>query len=171
MRESEIWHDAECVSAQLDNENPEMVVSIPRNSLNDADFEKLCKLVDGKSGLLKKALGADALPIIRTPEQIQFPWFTVYDLDCVPVYAELVERLCAAARTAQRINTTNRSIESEKYAMRCFLIRLGFTGPEHKKARAVLTRNLSGSAAFKSQADADAFRAKQKEKRSALEAE
>ncbi len=148
-----------------------LTVSVPRNALADDALERLQKLVDSKAGLLKKALGVPDLPIVKTADQIQFPWFPEPDADEFVAYAELVDRLCAAARNAQRINTTNRSIESEKYAMRCFLIRLGFTGPEHKKARAVLTRNLSGSAAFKSQADADAFRAKQKEKRSAPEAE
>ncbi len=40
---------------------------------------------------------------------------------------------------------------NEKYAFRCFLLRLGFIGPEYKAQRKVLLRNLNGSAAFKNQ--------------------
>lgn len=42
---------------------------------------------------------------------------------------------------------------NEKYAFRCFLLRLGFIGPKFKDQRKVLLRNLTGSAAFKNQGD------------------
>ena len=41
-------------------------------------------------------------------------------------------------------------MDNEKYAFRCFLLRLGFIGAEYKAARKVLLRNLTGSSAFKS---------------------
>ncbi len=37
----------------------------------------------------------------------------------------------------------------EKYAFRCFLLRLGFIGDEFKKSRKILLANLDGSSAFK----------------------
>ena len=40
-------------------------------------------------------------------------------------------------------------MDNEKYAFRCFLLRLGFIGDEHKTSRKILLRNLSGSSAFK----------------------
>ena len=40
-------------------------------------------------------------------------------------------------------------VENEKYAFRCFLLRLGFIGDEFKADRKVLLQNLSGSTAFK----------------------
>ena len=39
--------------------------------------------------------------------------------------------------------------ENEKYAFRCFLLRLGFIGDEYKTDRKVLLANLDGSSAFK----------------------
>lgn len=39
--------------------------------------------------------------------------------------------------------------DNEKYAFRCFLLRLGFIGDEYKADRKVLLKNLSGSSAFK----------------------
>ena len=41
-------------------------------------------------------------------------------------------------------------MDNEKYAFRCFLLRLGFIGSEYKTQRKILLRNLTGSSAFKS---------------------
>ena len=62
---------------------------------------------------------------------------------------------------------TEKPVESEKFAFRVWLLRLGFNGAEYKAQRATLLKNLSGPAAFPNQAAADAFGAAQKEKRSA----
>ena len=39
--------------------------------------------------------------------------------------------------------------ENPKYAMRTWLLRMGFIGEEFKTAREVLTKRLSGDAAFR----------------------
>lgn len=61
--------------------------------------------------------------------------------------------LCLAM-SAQAINSSRASAEvldngNEKYAMRCWLLRLGFIGDEWKTVREHLTKNLSGNAAWK----------------------
>ena len=38
---------------------------------------------------------------------------------------------------------------NEKYAFRCFLLRLGFIGSEYKKERKILLQNLSGNSSWK----------------------
>ena len=58
-------------------------------------------------------------------------------------------------------------MESEKYAFRCFLLRLGFIGNDYKPQRKILMRRLSGSAAFPNREKADAFNAAQKAKAAA----
>ena len=40
-------------------------------------------------------------------------------------------------------------MDNEKYAFRCFLLRLGFIGNEFKQSRKILLSNLDGSSAFK----------------------
>lgn len=40
-------------------------------------------------------------------------------------------------------------MKDEKYAFRCFLLRLGFIGEEYKVERKILLKNLTGSSAFK----------------------
>ena len=62
-------------------------------------------------------------------------------------------------------------MESEKYAFRCFLLRLGFIGNDSKAARKILLRNLSGHSAFRNKAEEEKFRANQKAKRDAAKVE
>jgi len=130
---------------------------MPRASLSDEALARLRLIVDSKATLLKKAIGTDDLPIIVTDEVISFPWFPEPDADEFVTYARLIDSLCEMARNAKRVTAKDHPLENEKYTMRTFLIRLGFTGPECKKMRAILLRNLSGSSAFKRKEDADAL--------------
>ena len=61
----------------------------------------------------------------------------------------LVTALCDMARNQKRINAKEAEVVNEKYAFRCFLLRLGFISEEYKMERKILLRNLSGSAAFR----------------------
>jgi len=49
----------------------------------------------------------------------------------------------------KRITSREKSVTNEKYAFRCFLLRLGFIGDEYKQSRKLLLANLDGSSAFK----------------------
>ena len=53
------------------------------------------------------------------------------------------------AKNQKRITAKPREDENEKYAFRCFLLRLGFIGDEFKEDRKILLKNLDGSSAFK----------------------
>ena len=53
------------------------------------------------------------------------------------------------AKNQTRITAKEKEVENERYAFRCFLLRLGFIGNDYKVERKVLLRNLAGSAAFK----------------------
>ena len=54
------------------------------------------------------------------------------------------------AKNQKRINAKEKELDNEKYAFRCFLLRLGFIGDAYKAERKILLRNLTGSSAFKS---------------------
>ena len=144
-----------------------LTIELPRSALPDDALTNLRKIVDSKVSLLKKAIGTDCLDIIVTDDKIAFPWFPEPDADAFVTYARLIDSLCEMARSAKRVTATDHPVESERYAMRCFLIRLGFTGPECKKMRTILLRNLSGSSAFRTQADAEAFNQTLKQRRTA----
>ena len=111
----------------------------------------LTKLLDAKGFLIKKALGIDALPIEIGEERVSFPWFKeLPEPDAVQAYTHFIAALCEMSRNQKRITTTEKEVENEKYAFRCFLLRLGFIGAEYKTERKILLKNLSGSSAFKS---------------------
>ena len=71
------------------------------------------------------------------------------------------------AKGAKRVTATEKEVDSEKYAFRGFLLRLGFIGADSKEQRKHLLKNLSGSAAFPNKEKADAFSAAQKARRDA----
>ncbi len=132
-----------------------LTVSIPLDKVNVGN---LTRLLDAKGNLIKKALGIDALPIEISEDAVSFPWFSeLPDADSAAAYTHLISALCQMSREQKRITATAKDVENEKYAFRCFLLRLGFIGDDYKKDRKILLRNLSGSSAFKGGAkDADA---------------
>ena len=54
------------------------------------------------------------------------------------------------ALNQKRITAKEKPVDNDKYAFRCFLLRLGFIGEDYKAERKILLRNLSGSSAFNS---------------------
>ena len=64
-------------------------------------------------------------------------------------FIQLSLALCAAARTQKCASPNEVQHENEKYAMRTWLLRLGFIGDEFATAREVLTKKLSGDTAFR----------------------
>ena len=144
---------AEEVSGEPENapqgETDGLTITVPRTSLSDAALENLQRIVDSKAALIKKALGTDGLPIEVTDEKVSFPWFTEMDGDSAKAYMHLVTALCEMARKAKRVTATEKEVDNEKYAFRCFLLRLGFIGAEYKTERKILLKNLTGSSAFK----------------------
>jgi hypothetical protein len=59
-----------------------------------------------------------------------------------------IERLCATSKEQKRVTAVERAVDNEKYAFRCFLLKLGFIGDEHKEARKVLLTRLAGDLAW-----------------------
>ena len=129
-------------------EETRVIISVPLESVN---VENLSKILEAKGSLIKKALGVDDLPIRVTEDKVLFPWFTdVADADESKARTHFVLALCKMSIDQKRITAQEREVENEKYAFRCFLLRLGFIGAEYKTERKILLQNLSGSSAFKS---------------------
>jgi len=130
--------------------NDSLTIEMPLEGFTDTALENLDRLVASKAALIKKAIGADALPIERTETTLKFPWFK-FDTngETVAAYTQFIGALCAAAKEQKRVTAKEKPVENEKFAFRVFLIRLGFVGDEYKAARKVLLKNLSGNSAFK----------------------
>jgi hypothetical protein len=136
--------------AEAETEETGLIIQIPKDSLSDEDLEKLAKLLDAKGNLIKKALNVDTLPIESDEERISFPWFSkLPNPDEIKAYSQFITKLCEMAKTQKRITVKEKEVDNEKYAFRCFLLRLGFIGEEFKTHRKILLQHLSGSSAFK----------------------
>lgn len=124
-----------------------LTVEIP---LDKVDVGNLTKLLDAKGCLIKKALGISKLPIEMLEEKATFPWFSeMPDADAIKAYTHFISALCQMSKNAKRVTVTEKAVDNEKYAFRCFLLRLGFIGAEYKTERKILLKNLTGSSAFR----------------------
>ena len=127
-----------------------LVIEMPRSSFTDTALDNLKRLVESKSNLIKKALGAETLELEITDDKVGFPWFEDgTDPDTVKAYTHFVTALCEMARIQKRVTAKEKETDNDKYAFRCFLLRLGFIGAAYKEERKILLRNLTGSSAFK----------------------
>lgn len=130
--------------------NDKLTIEMPLDGFTDRALENLERLIAGKAGLIKKAIGTNALPIERTDTTLRFPWFPFgASGEEVSAYTRLISALCTAAKEQKRVTAKEKAVENEKFAFRVFLIRLGFVGDEYKSARRILLKNLSGNSAFK----------------------
>ena len=134
-----------------DEEEPTQVcVSLPRSQFTDSGLENLKAILTAKGRLIQKALGVRSLPIEVTEEKVSFPWFSEAPTpEELSSYEMFICKLCEMAGNQKRITAREKTVDNEKYAFRCFLLRLGFIGAEHKQTRKILLRNLTGSSAFK----------------------
>lgn len=127
-----------------------MTVEIPLRLVDEATLANLDRIIEGKGNMIRKAVGADSLAYEVTDGKVLFPWFTLSgDADEALAYTQLISKLVEQARTAKRVTMKEKKVENEKYAFRCFLLRLGFIGDEYKAARRVLLKNLTGNGAWK----------------------
>lgn len=148
---------ADCIENDAAEEQTEadeitgVCISMPRSLFTDNALENLKALVAAKGNLIKKALGTDGLPIEVTDTKVSFPWFVGMPTpEEMKAYDSFICKLCEMARNAKRVNAKETDTDNEKYAFRCFLLRLGFIGAEFKTERKILLRNLTGSSAFRS---------------------
>ncbi|MDO5138292.1 MAG: virulence protein [Oscillospiraceae bacterium] len=162
---------AENDDAAEHTENTGLTVSLPSDGFTDSAIDNLRKLVDAKASLMRKALGADRLDIEVTDDRVSFPWWdTLPEPEDTRVYTGFIAALCNMSKDAKRVLAKETEVESEKYAFRCFLLRLGYVGNDSKAARKILLRNLSGHSAFRNKAEEEKFKANQKAKRDAAKA-
>ena len=135
-------------------ESINLTITLP---LESVAVGNLTKLLDAKGSLIKNALGVDDLgfEINEEGRTICFPWFGEVSIDEAMAYTHFVNALCKMTKEAKRVTAKEKNVDNEKYAFRCFLLRLGFIGTEYKAERKILLRNLSGSSAFKAGRDGE----------------
>lgn len=146
-KESEGTAAVEPESAEVDR----LCISMPVSLFSETALQNLKNIIAAKGALICKALGVDDLPVEVTDTKVSFPWFAgAPSPEEIKAYDHFICALCEMARNQKRITARERDTDNDKYAFRCFLLRLGFIGAEYKQERKILLRNLTGSSAFKS---------------------
>ncbi len=143
----EVESTEEETTAESTDETTGLTVSLP---LNKVAVGNLTNLLTAKESLIKKALGIDDLGIEVTEDAVSFHWFTeMPEPDAIRAYTHFIAALGKMSRDLKRISATEKEVDNEKYAFRCFLLRLGFIGSEYKVERKILLQNLSGNSSWK----------------------
>lgn len=149
LRERGFQDDAE-VTEEVPVQQEKLTIAIPKESLTDTALENLQKIIANKQTLFQRAFRTDSTEMEITDEKINFTWFPyTVDGDEIAAYTQFISRLCDMARGAKRVSSKPTETDNDKYAFRCFLLRLGFIGKEYKTARKILLRNLTGNSAFR----------------------
>lgn len=149
LRECGFQDDAE-VTEEVPVQQEKLTIAIPKDSLTDTALENLQKIIANKQTLFQRAFRMDSTEIEITDEKIKIIWFSyTTDSDEIAAYTQFISRLCDMARDAKRVSSKPTETDNDKYAFRCFLLRLGFIGKEYKTARKILLRNLTGNSAFR----------------------
>jgi len=128
-----------------------VVFSIPADKVNAGN---LIGLLAAKGNLIMKALGTDTIDVQITEDKVYFPWLKeVKDPAEMQAIEHFISAICRLSKEQTRVSAKKKEVENEKYAFRCFLLRLGFIGDEFKADRKVLLKNLEGSPAWKCKED------------------
>ena len=149
LRERGFQDDAEFTEEVLLPKD-KLKIAVPREIFTDMALENLQKIIANKQTFFQRAFQTDSTKVEITEEKINFVWFSyTEDGDEIAAYTQFISRLCDMVREAKRVSSKPTETDNDKYAFRCFLLRLGFIGKEYKTARKILLRNLMGNSAFR----------------------
>ena len=142
--------ETEMTTAEADSEEDSLAISLPRRFFTETALKNLDALLASKGHLIQKAFNIEKATYTLTEETIKFAWFHgKIAEDTVRAYTDFISKLCEMAQKQKRAVAKEKPTENEKYAFRCFLLRLGMIGDDYKTSRKILLQNLTGSSAFK----------------------
>ena len=134
----------------MTDDEDRLTISLPRSFLTETALKNLDALLASKGKLIQKAFNIEKAAYTLTDETINFAWFHgKIAEDTVRAYTDFISKLCEMAQRQKRAVAKEKPTENEKYAFRCFLLRLGMIGDDYKTSRRILLQNLMGSSAFK----------------------
>ena len=138
-------------AADADSSEDSLSISLPRSLFTETALQNLDALLLSKGRLIRHAFDIREATYTLTDDRITFAWLhgSITD-ETEKAYAEFISKLCLMARTQKRVTAKEKIVDNEKYAFRCFLLRLGMIGNAYKESRKILLQNLTGSSAFKS---------------------
>lgn len=144
----------------------QLLVAVYPDAYNPSQLGNIQAILAGKATLLQHALGSNTAPVAALVDvHVARDILVQHDLDGgfvisysspsltadgITALLQLSVLVCAQAAILKQVRTKDNSVENEKYAMRCFLLRIGMIGAGYATARKELLRRLSGDSSFKS---------------------
>ncbi len=106
-----------------------------------------------------------------TRDQVIFTGFPeTDDPKTVQIFMQLAASINKAALEQKRIQAKKVQDENEKYALRTWMVRIGMGGAQYKEARNWLLKDLTGSSAFRTEAEKERWLKRLKERKEARHA-
>ena len=151
LTEAAVEEVAPTKEAITEPDEDSLSISLPRSLFTETALKNLDALLRSKGRLIRHAFDIKEATYTLTNDRITFAWLhgTITD-ETAKAYAEFISKLCEMARMQKRVTAKEKIVDNEKYAFRCFLLRLGMIGNAYKESRKILLQNLTGSSAFKS---------------------
>ena len=130
-----------------------LTLVFPTTDWNEATAGKVEATLAAKGRLIATALQIPATPIHLDEQagKAEFDWFDeVPGREVVEAASLLIARIIDHAKTATRVSAKPAETDgNDKYAMRCWLLRLGLIGDDTKPVRRTLLKHLDGNAAWR----------------------
>ena len=126
-------------------------VQISAEGADESALSNLDKILRSKDALIGKSLGSQGEIAARLEDgKLIFGFFSATtSKDEISACVLLMLRIWEQAQMLKRVVAREQTVDNEKYAFRCFLLRLGFIGDRYRQERKVLLARLEGNMAFK----------------------
>lgn len=126
-------------------------VQISAEGADEAALSNLDKILKSKETLIRKSLEAQGeIAASIEEDKLIFGFFkATINKDEISACVLLIMRIWEQAQVLKRVVVREQAVDNEKYAFRCFLLRLGFIGDRYRLERKVLLARLEGNMAFK----------------------
>lgn len=135
------------------NAEEKLTIIISADAHTEESLMTLNNLISSKANLLKKSLSLDEeveLSVTADSDEVRFDFFNAtINFDELKAYVSLADKLNQQSLKLKYCSAKEKEVDNEKYALRCFLLRLGFIGNEYKTERKILLKNVSGNSAFR----------------------
>ncbi|MBR2215972.1 MAG: hypothetical protein IJ849_09470 [Selenomonadaceae bacterium] len=123
---------------------------LPKEGFTRVALNNLDGLLESKGSLIRNAFRIEFIGYTLTRENVIFDWLdNDASEDMQEAFRVFVTKLCDMAKTQKKVTSKARFYENEKYAFRCFLLRLGLIGDEYRTSRRELLRHLKGNPSWR----------------------
>jgi hypothetical protein len=159
-----LWCKQSLIQKALDRQTgiiPESLVTVI-NSVPIDTLEKFSQVVN--EGIDKGVISGECeIDFNMAEKRLGFSFFKAsLDIDEILAFVVFCQQLSKQATQQKFSSIKVRDVLNEKYAMRCFLLKLGLIGEAYKVARKILLRRLDGDSSYRTIEAKQAAEAKRK---------